>query len=24
VYMAMFAFWKLKVEVFRLDPKRAQ
>jgi hypothetical protein len=24
VYMAMFAFWKLKVEVFRLDPKRSQ
>jgi hypothetical protein len=23
VYMAMFAFWKLKVEVFRLDPKRS-
>jgi SAM-dependent methyltransferase len=22
VYMAVFAFWKLKVEVFRLDPKR--
>jgi SAM-dependent methyltransferase len=22
VYMAMFAFWKLKVEVFRLDPHR--
>ncbi|MDX6427217.1 MAG: hypothetical protein QOD52_2622 [Gaiellaceae bacterium] len=22
VYMAIFAFWKLKVEVFRLDPKR--
>jgi SAM-dependent methyltransferase len=24
VYMAMFAFWKLKVEVFRLDPNRSQ
>jgi glycosyltransferase involved in cell wall biosynthesis len=24
VYMAVFAFWKLKVEVFRLDPKRSK
>lgn len=23
VYMAIFAFWKLKVEVFRLDPQRS-
>jgi SAM-dependent methyltransferase len=23
VHMALFAFWKLKVEVFRLDPKRS-
>ncbi|HEY8646466.1 MAG TPA: bifunctional class I SAM-dependent methyltransferase/glycosyltransferase family 2 protein [Gaiellaceae bacterium] len=24
IYMAMFAFWKLKVEVFRLDPNRSK